>query len=150
VDERPCDVPASHQRKARATVLPVAWTHLWRLPPRHAPRLNQLAPMPIWVVRVWEAETPAGEDPLAWILLTSVPVTGWAQAWERVDWYGGRWTVEDAQQGLTTGCRSEERELHRADRLMRLLGLVSPVAVRRLAIARSGANDARPPSRTGD
>ena len=134
VDERPCDVPASPKRKARSTVWHLAWTHLSRLPPRHDPRLNQLAPMPIWVVRVWEAETPAGEEPWEWILLTSVPVTGCAQAWERVDWYCGRWTVEDSHQCLKTGCRSAERQLHSADRLMRLLGLVSPVAVRLLQL----------------
>jgi len=134
VDKRPFDVPASHQRKARSTVLHVAWTHLSLLPPRHDPRLNKLAPMPVWVVRVWEEETPEGEEPLEWILLTSVPVTTCEQAWQRTDWYCCRWTVEDYHQCLKTGCRIEERQLQSADRLMRLLGLLSPVAVRLLQL----------------
>lgn len=134
VDKRPFDVPASHKRKARSTVLHVAWTHLSLLPPSHDPRLNKLAPMPVWVVRVWEEETPEGEEPLEWILLTSVPVTGCEQAWERVDWYCCRWTVEDYHQCLKTGCRIQERQLQTADRLMRLVGLLSPVAVRLLQL----------------
>ncbi len=134
VDERPFDVPASQKRKARSTVLHVAWTHLSLLPPRHDPRLNKLAPMPVWVVRVWEEETPEGEEPLEWVLLTSVPVTSCEQAWERVDWYCCRWTVEDYHQCLKTGCRIQERQLQSADRLIRLLGLLSPVAVRLLQL----------------
>jgi Transposase DNA-binding/Transposase DDE domain len=134
VDERPFDVPASHKRKARSTVLHLAWTHLSLLPPRHDPRLNKLAPMPVWVVRVWEEETPEGEEPLEWILLTSVPVTSWEPAWQRTDWYCCRWTVEDYHQCLKTGCRIEERQVQSADRLMRLLGLLSPVAVRLLQL----------------
>ncbi len=150
VDERPFDVPASHKRKARSTVLHVAWTHLSLLPPRHDPLLNKLAPMPVWVVRVWEEETPEGEEPLEWILLTSVPVTTCEQAGPRTDWYCWSFPVEDYHQCLKTGCRIQERQVQSADRLIRLLGLLSPVAVRRLAIARSGANDPRPPSRTRD
>lgn len=134
VDERPFDVPARHKRKARSTRLHLAWTHLALLPPRHDPLLTKLAPIPVWVVRVWEEETPKGEEPLEWILLTSVPVTTCAQAWQRTDWYCCRWTVEDDHQCLKTGCRIEARQVQSADRLIRLLGLLSPVAVRLLQL----------------
>ncbi len=150
LDERPFDVPASHGRKARSTTLHLAWTHLSLLPPRHDPRLNKLPPIPVWVVRVWEEEAPEGEEPLEWILLTSVGVTSCEQAWQRADWYCCRWTVEDYHQCLKTGCRIEERQVQSADRLICLLGLLSPVAVRRLAIARSVSSDPRSPSGTGD
>ncbi len=132
VDQRRFDVPASHGRQARATTLHLAWTHLSLMPSRHDPRLNKLEPIPLWVVRVWEKETPKGEEPLEWILLTSVAVTTGEQGWQRADWYRCRWTVEDYHQCLKTGCRIEERQVQSADRLTRLLGLLSPVAVRLL------------------
>jgi hypothetical protein len=44
----------------------------------------------VWVIRVWEEQAPEGEEPLEWIVLTSVPTTSLEQAWERADWYGYR------------------------------------------------------------
>jgi hypothetical protein len=64
--------------------------------------------------------------------LTWVPTTTLEQAWERVGWDEQRWMVEDSHQGLKTGCRLEERQVQSADRLIRWLGVVSPLAVRLL------------------
>ena len=97
----------------------------------------KLPPIPVWVVRVWGEEAPEGEEPLVWILLTLVEVTNCEQAGPRADWYRWSFTVEDYHQCLKTGCSIEERQVQSAERLMRLLGLLSPMAVRRLASARS-------------
>ena len=51
-----------------------------------------------------------------------------------MDWYRARWRVEDYHQCLKTGCRIEERQLQSAERLIRLLGLLSPLAVRLLQV----------------
>jgi hypothetical protein len=133
-DQRPFDLPARPGHKARSTTLYLSWTHLALLPPRHDPRLNKLAPVPVWVIRVWEEGAPEGEEPLEWILLTSVPTTTLEQAWERADWYRARWRVEDYHHCLKTGCRIEERQLQSTERLLRLLGLLSPLAVRLLQL----------------
>ena len=101
------------------------------LPPRGENR-SGTAPLPLWAIRVWEEQPPAGEEPLEWLRLTSVPSSTIEEASSQVGWYEGRWVVEDDQQCLKTGCRSEARLMHTADRLMRLVGLLSPVAVRRL------------------
>lgn len=130
---RPFEVPARHGRQARSTQLQLAFGQLTLLPPRNAPRAGQ-DPMPVWVIRVWEEQAPEGEEPLEWILLTSVPTTTLEQAWERVDWYQCRWLVEDYHQCLKSGCRIEERQLQTVDGLMRLLGLLSPLAVRLLQV----------------
>jgi len=63
-----------------------------------------------------------------------VPTTTLEQAWERVEWYEHRWVVEDYHQGLKTGCRLEARQVQSADRLIRLLGFLSPLAVRLLQL----------------
>jgi hypothetical protein len=130
---RPFEVPARHGRQARSTQLQLAFGQMTLLPPRHEPRARK-EPLTVWVVRVWEETAPEGEEPLEWILLTSVPTTTLAQAWERVDWYGYRWLVEDYHQCLKSGCRIEQRQRQTVDGLIRLLGLLSPLAVRLLQI----------------
>jgi Transposase Tn5 dimerisation domain len=130
---RPFDVPASHGRMARSTEVQLAFGSLTILPPRLEKRCGK-EPVKVWAIRVWEEQTPAGEEPLEWILLTSVPTTTLEEAWERVGWYEHRWTVEDYHQCLKTGCRLEDRQLQSADRLIRLLGLLSPLAVRLLQL----------------
>ena len=63
-----------------------------------------------------------------------MPTTTPEHAWERVDWYQCRWLVEDYHQCLKSGCRIEQRQLQTVDGLMRLLGLLSPLAVRLLQV----------------
>ncbi len=133
VASRPFDVPASHRRRARSTEVQLAFGTITILPPRFEKRCPK-EPLPLWAIRVWEEETPAGEEPLEWLLLTSIETTSLQQAWERVGWYACRWVVEDYHQCLKTGCRIEERQLQQADRWMRLLGLLSPTAVRLLQL----------------
>jgi len=130
---RPLQVPASHGRTARSTVVQLAFGTLTVLPPRLEKRFST-EPLQVWAIRVWEEQTPAGEEPLEWILGTSVSTTTLEQAWERVGWYEHRWVVEDYHQCLKTGCRLEGRQVQSADRLIRLLGLLSPLAVRLLQL----------------
>jgi Transposase DNA-binding/Transposase DDE domain len=130
---RPFEVPARHGHKGRSTQVQLAFGQMTLLPPRHEPRAGK-DPVTVWVIRVWEEQARDAEEPLEWILLTSVPTTTLEQAWERVDWYRHRWLVEDYHQCLKSGCRIEERQLQTVDGLIRLLGLLSPLAVRLLQI----------------
>jgi transposase-like protein/DDE family transposase len=130
---RPFEVPARHGHKGRSTQLQLSCGQMTLLPPRHEPRAGK-DPMTVWVIRVWEEQAPAGEEPLEWILVTSVPTTTLEHAWERVEWYRQRWLVEDYHQCLKSGCRIEERQLQTVDGLIRLLGLLSPLAVRLLQV----------------
>jgi hypothetical protein len=127
--QRPFDAPGTHGRRARQTTLQLSFGPVSLLPPWNDPRGSKV-PLPVWVVRVWESEPPAGEEALERVLLTSLETTTCAHAWLRVDWYCCRWVVEDYHQCRKTGCRIEERHIHTAKRLTRLLGLLSPMAVR--------------------
>ncbi len=126
-------VPAGHGRSARQTVVQLACGAVTILPPRLEKRYGP-DPLSLWAIRVWEEQPPDGEDPLEWLLLTSVPPITQRDAWEHVGWYECRWVVEDSHQCLKTGCRIEARQMHTADRLIRLLGLLSPLAVRLLQL----------------
>src|SRR6266699_1197807 len=97
---RPFEVPARHGHQARSTQLQLAFVQMTLLPPRNEPRASK-EPVTVWVVRVWEEQVPEGEEPLEWVLLTSVPTTTLEQAWERVDWYGYRWLVELVKMQMT-------------------------------------------------
>ena len=129
LDQRPFDVPARPGRHARQTILPISFGPALLLPPWNVPRGSK-EPLPVWVVRVWESDPPEGEAALAWILLTSLSTATGEHAWLRVEWYRWRGIVEAEQQCRKTGCRLEERRVHTAERLIRLLGVLSPIAVR--------------------
>ncbi len=142
---RPLELEARHGHKARSIQVQIAFGQMTLLPPRKEPRASK-EPLTVWVIRVWEEQAPAGEDPLEWILLTSVPTTTLEQAWERVDWYRHRWLVEDYHQCLKSGCRIEERQLQSVDGLIRLLGLLSPLAVRLLQLRAAARQDPERPA----
>lgn len=139
-------VPGTHGRTARQTQVQLAFGSLCVMPPRQEKRCGT-EPLHLWAIRVWEEETPADEEPLEWLLLTSVTTTAIEQAWEHVEWYACRWTVEDYHQCLKTGCQIEERQVQSVARLIRLLGLLSPLAVRLLQLRDRSRSDPERPAR---
>lgn len=142
---RVLELPARHGHPGRSAQLQLSFGQLTLLPPRNEPRASK-DPLTVWVIRVWEAQAPEGEEPLEWLLMTSVSTTTLEQAWERVDWYQYRWLVEDYHQCLKSGCRIEERQLQTVDGLMRLLGLLSPLAVRLLQVRALAREDPERPA----
>lgn len=131
-DERLVEVPARRKRPARTARVQIGCSPITILPPEGSPYRE---PLSVWVVRVWETQPPAGEDePLEWMLLTSVMTQVVDEAWERVAWYKCRWISEDYHQCLKTGCSIEKRQLREKERLLRLLGLLAPVALRLLQL----------------
>jgi hypothetical protein len=127
VSEQILDLPAEHGLPARQANLHLSFSSLLLLPGwmnRKQPALS------VWVVRVWEVNPPDWvEEPIEWILLTSVPTESVDQAWERVAWYRCRWLVEDFHQCLKTGCQIEHRRLKESTSLLRLLAILTPLAV---------------------
>jgi hypothetical protein len=140
---RELGLPARPGRPARTARVAVAWAPLTVRPPAD---VRGAEPLPAWVVRVWEpAPPPGGEEPLEWVLLTSVPTATVEDAWARADWYAQRWLVEEYHRALKTGCRLEASQLRDKDALWRLLGLRAPAAVRLLQLRQAArADPARP------
>jgi hypothetical protein len=133
-DEKDLHLDASQKRAARTAHVVISWGVLRLVPPRTRATLAGFHPLVVWVGRVWEPNPPLGIEALEWVLLCSLPTQSRAQAWERVEWYRCRWTVEDYHQGLKTGCRVEQRHLQDYESLRRLLGLLAPTAVRLLQL----------------
>jgi hypothetical protein len=133
--ERALHLPTRAGRPARQTTVAISWTAVTLQPPVHRSREpSALPPLPVWTVRVWEAEPPSDSEPVEWLLMTSVPVECEADAWERVDWYTTRWLIEEFHQCLKTGCKAESCQLRDRANLWRHLGILLPLAVRLLLL----------------
>jgi hypothetical protein len=105
-------------------------------PTHKSPYLKGLSPSPIpmWVVHAIEVNPPAGEEPVEWVLLTSLPVESFEDAWQVLGYYEKRWLIEEWHKALKTGCRLEQRQLQTKEGLERITGLLSVVAVRLLQL----------------
>jgi hypothetical protein len=82
------------------------------------------------VVVVQEVGTPKGVTPIRWVLLTSLPVDTFEDAWQVIEDYENRWMVEEYHKVLKTGCSVELHALRTADRLEPLIGLISVIGTR--------------------
>jgi hypothetical protein len=71
---------------------------------------------------------------LEWILVSSVPIESVEHAWERVRWDGWRWLLEDFHHVLKTGCQVENRHVRSVAAQWRLLGILTPTALRLLVL----------------
>jgi len=130
--ERRLTLPASHGQSARDADVLISWQRLQLQVPQVEPAD---APLDAWVIRVWEPNPPDEvKEPIEWLLLCSLPVTTEQEAWEKVQWYTCRWTIEDYHQCLKSGCQIEERNLGDQPALERLLGLCAPIAVQLLQL----------------
>ncbi len=115
-------VPRRPQHAARSAVLQVRFAPVCLKPPR-ARRGQGLPELNVWAVLAQETEPPAGVEPIEWLLLSTLPVTDWAQACERVNWYTCRWLNEIYHKVLKSGCRVEARQLADVANLRRYLAL---------------------------
>src|SRR5436190_11917446 len=92
-------------------------------------------PLRVYGVRIWEVDAPAGVDePIEWMLLTSLPVRDLQGAVEVMEIYAARWLIEEYHQCLKSGCAIERKQLEEADRLEALLGIAVVIAARLLAL----------------
>jgi len=85
-------------------------------------------------VHVYEVDTPAGEEPVEWRLVTSEPVDTAEQVAAVIDYYRGRWTIEEYFKSLKTGCAFEKRQLESRNAMLNALALFATVAWRLLAL----------------
>ena len=124
-------VPRSRTREARTATLRVQACTLKLAPPRNHLGRKDLSPIPMSVVRVREVETtPEGEEPVEWLIVTTVPVYTLARAVEIVEAYAQRWKIERYHYVLKSGCRIEDLQLESADRIERALAIYTVVAWR--------------------
>jgi hypothetical protein len=89
-------------------------------------------PLTLNLIEVREVGAPGGEEPIRWLLWTSLAVERFVEARRIVGRYGKRWVIEEFHKALKTGANVEKSELETAERLKTLLGVLVVVAVRLL------------------
>jgi hypothetical protein len=113
----------------RTATLCVSHAPVELVPPHVKKGEYEKKPIQAWVVRVWEETTPAKGTKLEWILVCLDPVTNTAQAWEKSDWYGCRWMVEEYHKAMKTGCQVEDLQFRTEQALQPMIALLSVTAV---------------------
>lgn len=115
-----------NNRRAREALLDVRFAEVELRPPNQSP----LPPVSLWAVHLREDGPEDGDEPIEWMLLTTVAVTTFEQAVQRAEWYAARWGIEVFHRTLKSGCRIKDRQLGTADRLQACLAVDMVVAWR--------------------
>jgi Transposase DDE domain len=98
------------------------------------------------LVEVTEPSPPPDTKPLIWRLLTSHAAPDAQTAWQIVDWYRTRWTIEQffrilKQQGL----RLEDSQVETAERLLKLAAIATKAALVTLQLTQARDGNATLP-----
>lgn len=135
-----CETRARRQpRQSRRAEVEVRAAEVTLRPPQRAGR--RLPATTVRAALVREVDPPAGEEPVQWLLLTSLPVASAEQVRQVIEYYCVRWMIEVFFRVLKSGCRIEQRQFESLDRLLACLAVYLTVAWRTLYVCRLGRSD---------
>lgn len=117
------------RREGRKATLQVRAVRVTLKPP-HRKHGGKLPPVELWAVGAFELNVPAGQEPIEWFLLTSLPVETFAQAERVIFTYTQRWKIEEFHRILKSGCRVEQINLRDKESLLPAVALNFIVAWR--------------------
>jgi hypothetical protein len=126
----------SQPRVSREATVEVRVTTVTLLPPRRRDR--RLPPVSVNVVWVREVNPPENDEPVDWLLFTTLPIDTVEQVALILQCYASRFLIEVFFRVLKSGCRVEERQFEHVDRLQCCVALYMIVAWRVLMLCRLG------------
>lgn len=130
------DLPKSKNRKAqRITQTLRAVRVTLKAPSRVGAKLPDIE---VTALLATEHNPPAGVEPVEWLLLTNLPIDNAEQAAEKLTWYLCRWQVEIYFRILKSGCKVEELQLEKLERLEPALAFYMIIAWRVLYLTMLG------------
>ena len=110
-----------------------------RVTPRAPFRRGQTLPaVSFWAVLTEEIDPPEGEEPLSWLLLTSLEVPDLEAARRIIALYLRRWDIEVFHRVLKSGCRVEQIQLKEQQAVHNCVTLAMIVAWRLLYLTHLG------------
>jgi len=130
------DLPPGRGRKARTVTQEVKAIRVELKAPYRKDRI--LDKVEITAVYTYEKNTPEGEEPIEWILLTSNNVKTFEEACTIVTNYLARWDIEIFFKVLKSGCKIEELQLETFERLENSITLFMIVAWRIMFLMKLG------------
>lgn len=121
-------VPPRQGRPARLARLQVSFAPVTLKAPRRKSKMPDVA---IHAVLAKEINAAADvEEPIEWMLLSTLPVRSFQDAQDVLTRYARRWGIEVYHRVLKSGCRIEDRQLGAARRLENCLAIDMVVAWR--------------------
>ncbi|MFQ5752806.1 MAG: IS4 family transposase [bacterium] len=130
------NLPKSENRSSRLVVQSVQAGRIRLKPPyRKGAKLPEVE---INAVLVKEIAPTDGEEPVEWLLLTSLTVETFEQACLVAQYYLCRWQIEIYFKILKSGCKIEERQFETAERIKPCIALYMIVAWRVLFVTMIG------------
>jgi hypothetical protein len=130
--------PRTAPREARTAQLEVRAITLNFIPGNRPDR--KLPALTLNVVLVEETIPPDGEEPIQWILITTLPIDTREQVELVVQCYCTRWQIEIFFRTLKSGCNVEERLFERFSRFSNCLSVYVVVAWRVMYLCHLGRN----------
>jgi hypothetical protein len=118
------------KRKARPAWLSLRFGKVELARPRNTRDCNLPKSVSLTLVEVVERDCPTGTEAVHWRLLTTHEVPDAETAWQIVDWYKMRWTIEQFWRLLKLqGLRLEDSQIETAERLIKLAAIAAKAAV---------------------
>lgn len=130
-----CDKRGRRQpRQSREAEVVVRAASVTLRPPWRPDR--ELPPLEMNAVLVSELNPPADDQPVEWLLLTSLPINTVEAVQQIIQYYCVRWMIEVFFRVLKSGCHVEERLFEYMDRLLTCIAIYVIVAWRTLYVCR--------------
>lgn len=132
-----CDDRSRRQpRQTRKAIVEVRAAEVTLRAPQS--KAGQLPDVTVKAVLVTEKMPPTGDEPVEWLLLTSLPITTSDQVRLIIEYYCSRWMIEIFFRTLKMGCRVEDRQFETLERQLACLAVYLIVAWRTLLVCRMG------------
>ena len=108
------DLPASKKRKGCKIIQSLRAVRVTLIAPQAS---DQTLSIEVTALLAREVNPPKDQNPIEWLLLTNLEITTLEQAEEKLSWYLARWQVEIFFRILKSGCKIEELQLEKIERL---------------------------------
>jgi Transposase DNA-binding/Transposase DDE domain len=115
--------------RSREVKLQGCWATVTLVPPRVRRGDRDPVPVTVTAIRVWEVETPVGEPPVEWVLLTNGPVADVGAMRTVVGYYQRRPIIEEYHKALKSGCGVERLQQRTGPALQAAIGITAVLAV---------------------
>jgi hypothetical protein len=125
-------VPRRRDADAQQVELAVRVVEVQVQPPLHRKASAAATPQRVTILQAREEAPPAGEAPIEWVLVTTLPVPDVATAITVVGYYACRWRIERLHYTLKSGLHLEELQHESRTTLDRAIALYYLVAWRLL------------------
>lgn len=129
------DIPKRDKTPARKAICLVKYSSfVLNFPKNHFDKNTRKLPnLKLYAVYIHEINN-SGTDSIEWMLLTTLPITSFQLAMEKLKWYCFRWRIETWHKILKSGLRVEDCRLSTSQRLIKYLSIMSIVGWRILWI----------------